>query len=236
MSSFDGITLKFSESTKSKIAAYAVLSRQNVDAVIGQLEGLIDEALKEKCIELLGGGSTGIGIGVYPNAVEDNTGIVPEPASPAPVRRPVKRPKSFADAHKQAAAPPPVEEAFSTVDESQAKVPHHELSDDEDTQENKELSEQVEGEEDLDPEAVEEFQAAFQTNRFKNAGNNAELFLDTAMGEPEEREDDEIPTVTRGYAGTGAYGQRPVKSTKTFESRLRKGMGARVTPHTGEED
>ena len=55
MSNFDGITLKFSESTKSKIAAYAVLSRQNVDTVIGQLEGLIEDALKEKCIELLGG-------------------------------------------------------------------------------------------------------------------------------------------------------------------------------------
>lgn len=226
---FDGITLRFSESTKSKIAAYAVLSRQNVDTVIGQLEGLIDDALKEKCIELLGGAQmVGEAQGVtYPitNTVEEIPVI--------PVKT-AKKPKSFADAHKRAAAPPPLEEeAFSAI-EGGEHVPQHELSDDEDNQENRSLEDQV-GEE-LDPEEEEQFRQAGASRRAPNVGKNAEAFLDTAMGEPEESDVEETPTITRGYAGQGAYGERPVKATKTFESRIRQGRGAKVSPHTGDED
>jgi hypothetical protein len=215
--SFDGITIQPSEDTRSKIAAYAVLSRQNIDAVVGQLEGLLNDMLKQKCIELLGG----------------------EVAYQAPVQAvkvEAKR-RSFADAHKEAAAPPTiesaVEEAFGHVE---GNTPQHELSNDEDTQNNKSLEEQVAEDDALDPAEVAEFQRAFAAPKVKNAGNNAEAFLDNVMGDPDEDDGDAMPSVTRGYAGQGHYGERPVKASKSFESRIMKGHRAKISAHTGEED
>ena len=233
-SNFDGITLQFSETTKSKIAAYAVLSRQNVDAVIGQLEGLIDEALKEKCIALLGG-EVQTWVPLAP-VTGDEFARAHETVEKTAAAKAKPR-KSFADAHKEAAAPPPVEEeAFAEIEEDDTHVPHHELSADEDTQDNKSLEEQIEEDENVDPEELEEIKRGLASARFKSVGKNAEAFLDNTLGEPEESDTDEIPSVTRGYAGNGPYGERPIKATKTFESRMRKGHRAKVSFHTGDED
>jgi hypothetical protein len=218
---FDGINIQPSEDTRSKIAAYAVLSRQNIDVVVGQLEGLLNEMLKQKCIELLGG---------FPEET------IPAPTAPVkvPVRAP--KPRSFAEASRATETPPPVvEEAFGSVETGDANPPQHELSNDEDTQDNKSLEEQIEEEEPLSPEATAELKRAFQNARFKDAGNNAEAFLEESFDRPGDS-DDEIPSVTRGYAGQGPYGERPVKAARSFESRLMKGHRARVSAHTGEED
>lgn len=230
-SNFDGIQLTPSDDTKRKIATYAVLTGQNVSVVVGQLENLLNQTLSQKCIELLGGSAENV---AYP--------VEQEPPSP-PKRMALtktgkmKPAKSFAEAEKALVSPPPMEEpeeAFSSIEEGDTHIPHHELSADEDTQDNKSLEEQIE--EEVDPEELEEFKRTFDDKRFKSVGKNAEAFLDNAMGEPEEEDTDEIPTVTRGYAGQGPYGDRPVKATKSFESRIRKGQRARVSPHTGDED
>jgi hypothetical protein len=232
--SFDGINIVPSEDTKSKIAAYAVLSRQNVDEVIGQLEGLINNALKEKCIELLGGNP-------YAEAAEQienqDPGVTysvtfPPTKDPAPVPT-----KTFAAAHKATAASPPLirePEIEHEVEAGSAGAPQHELSSDEDSQNNKSLEEQVADEDPLPPEEEEAFKLAFAGKNGKNVGDNVEAFLDGVAESPDDT--DEIPAVTRGYAGQGLHGERPAKASKTFESRLRKGQGARVSYHTGEED
>lgn len=238
-SKFDGIQLTPSDDTKRKIATLAVLTGQNVSIVIGQLEELLNQTLTEKCIQLLGGDAGKI---TYPIAEEIEEIPVKEDAStpPAPnIQVRAKKLKSFADVQKEVLAPPPIEhteEAFSAIEGAHAHVPRHELSDDEDVQDNKSLEEQIEEEDALDPEETAALKHVFDETRFKSVGKNAEAFLDGALGEPEEQETDEIPSVTRGHAGQGPYGERPIKATKSFESRLRKGQRARVSFHTGDED
>ena len=147
--------------------------------------------------------------------------------------------KSFADAYQATAAPPKIaEEAFpdlSTDDE----ISGHSLSGDEDAGESKSLEEQYaaaqanedQTQEDEDPDEAEMAQI-FKTANIRNVGSNAEAFLDATMGAPEDGED-EIHTT--GYAGQGMHSERPRKATGSFESRQRKGGGARIAPYSGEE-
>jgi hypothetical protein len=225
-SNFDGIQITPSDDTKRKIATLAVLTGQNVSLVLNTLEEMLNETLTQKCIELLGG------------SVATAGPLIPEDI-PLPVPVKTKKPKSFAEAERAIASPPPIEteeEAFTAIGEANTGAPQHELSADEDTQENKSLEEQVEEDEDMDPEELEQLKQAFSGDRFKKVGKNAEAFLDSAMGDPDDDDTDEMPSVTRGYAGTGRFEERPLKATKSFESRIRKGQRARVSPHTGDED
>lgn len=234
-----GIEIQPSEDTKRKIATFAILSNQKVSEVVSQLEGLINETLTAKCVELLGGTTTPAVFQYNAVVNEDGRIEMQEAEEEIPENTPVvktgegkvKKAKSFADAHKATAAPPSVEEAFSSVED---QISGHELAHDRDEQNNKSLEEQVG--ENLDPEEEEQLRDTFSGRKIPNVGNNSEAYLDAVFGEPEENETGEIPTVTRGYAGSGQYGERPVKATKSFESRMNKGARARVSPHTGDED
>jgi len=222
----DTLNLPISEMTQRKLRALAMLTGEGVGSIESTLSGFLDEIITKKCAELLG----------VEQSVTFNYNVDTDAETPSLSVKPAPK-KTFADAHKETAAAPSVEEAFSGI-ELKDEVSGHELSGDVDDQNNKSLEEQAEAEAAKEPEDEEDetLKKVFSDSHIKNAGGNAEAFLDAAMGEPEEREDDEIPTVTRGYAGQGPYSERPRKATKSFESRLRKGQGARIQAYTGEED
>lgn len=209
------LTLPLSEGTQRKLRALAMLEGANVGSIETTLAGYLDEMITARCAELLG---------IMPEPARQNGGqMVGEEIERVPVgpdnpfvivRVPAK--KSFAAAERAAAGKPSeeVQEAFAGMDE----VSGHELSGDEDPGETKSLAEQIEDE---DAEAL----ATLKGARRKDVGDDAEAFLDQSMS---DSEDDDVPSVGGGYG-------RPAKATKSFEARRRKGGGARVSAHTGEE-
>ena len=223
------LNLPISEVTQRKLRALAMLTGEGVGEIESTLSGFLDEIITKKCAELLG-----IEQGV---TFRYDTVSVGAETPALQVHMPPK-PKSFADAHKQTAAPPDVEEAFSGI-EIQDEVSGHSLSSDRDDQNNKSLEEQYnEAMTPAQKEAAEDeaLRKSLKDPNIPNVGENAEAYLDAAMGEPENSETGEIPTVTRGYAGVGQYGERPRTATKSFESRLKRGETAKVQAYTGEED
>jgi hypothetical protein len=225
----DTLTLPISKATQKKLRALAMLTEANVGNIEEELAGYLDRVITERCIELLGGAPAAFAEGVtYP---------ITEKIEEIPVIKKGKmNGRSFAAAQEKFAGgrseeTEAVEEAFSDL-QMEDEISGHELSSDEDPQDNKSLEEEVDG----DKEEEAELKQAFNGRRIPNVEDNAEAFLEAAMGEPEERETDEIPTVTRGYAGVGNYGTRPVTATKSFESRFLKGKKAHVQPYTGDEE
>lgn len=225
------LTLPIGEETQRKLRALAMLSGQNVGQIEAILASLIDKAVTDRILELLG------------TAHPVNSEPIPAYESQAPAT--TARPRKFADVLRREAGGQQVsriEEAFADI-QVEDVVSGHELSGDEDHGETKSLAEQYEEQSQQAPhaQAQEEEEEpdtdGFSFNpRVKNVGNDAEAFLDATMGEPEtDREDDSIPSVTRGYAGEGAYGERPRAAGKSFESRMRRGGGAKIAAYTGED-
>ena len=242
MANNDTLTLPISKATQKKLRALAMLTDANVGNIEEELAGYLDKVITERCIELLGGASVPFAEGVtYP---------ITEEVEEIPVIKKGKmngrtyNARSFAEAQQKLASKrteeeddeqdEEVEEAFSDL-AMEDEISGHALSSDEDPQDNKSLEEQTE-EDRLDPEEEAKIKKAFSKRHVADVGDDAEAFLDAAVGEPEEHDTDEIPSVTRGYAGVGYYGDRPVAATKSFESRIRKGNKARVQPYTGDED
>lgn len=221
------LTLPIGPDTQRKLRALAMLLGENVGNLETEIASYVDKVITERCIELLGGSLTHT---TFTYQVSEDGAV----AGPEKSTRPNV---SFADAHKKTAggrsiaddAEEAVEEAFAGLN-VQDEISGHELSGDEDSPDNKSLEEQVAEEDEAEMKAV------LRGRRTPNVGDNAEAFLEAAMGEPEERDDDEVPTVTRGYAGQGPYGERPRTATKSFESRMLKGQRASVRPFTGDED
>lgn len=226
------LNLPIRAETQKKLKAYAMLTDRNVSQIESQLADLLDQVLTQECFALLGGEAA------MPRAAREET--TPGPAAAvfatAPPK-PRKKKKSFAAAHKEVNANPVEEqEAFAGLKD---EVSGHELSGDRDDGGTKSLEDQyaeaqakkaARGGEDTGLEGF------FEDDGVPDVGENAEAFLDAAMGTEVEEEEEPLPPPSRKSRTIREEPPTNRTATKSFETRLKKGHTASVQPMTGDED
>jgi hypothetical protein len=196
------LTLNISDSLKKKLGALAILSGKTYDTLEGELSDYLEQLITDQIAGHLGMTSV---------------------------------PQTYIEEDKPTGRQPVVETEVIIED-----LAGHALSGDEDTGDTKSLQEQYEEEAaqpkaptkkptkaaPIDKDNIAAFLPNIRVPLVGNDGEDAEAFLDQALGQPAEQQE----YGSAGYGGVGMRGHRPRAITKAFNPRNRQ---AKVSEYTG---